>query len=85
MKSSGKEEVTGANVLVAIFAERDSFAVRLLEEQGVTRLDVVSYISHGVSKIDDEQAERGEAAPRRPSARRRRGRRRTRSRRTPST
>ena len=39
VKSSGKEEVTGANVLIAMFAERDSFAVALIEEQGVSRLD----------------------------------------------
>ena len=72
MKSSGKEEVTGANIIVAMFAERDSFAVALLEEQGVTRLDVVSYISHGVSKLDEQTEPRGggaaetelEAAPR---------------------
>jgi ATP-dependent Clp protease ATP-binding subunit ClpA len=57
VKSSGKEEVTGANVIVAMFAERDSFAVALMEEQGMGRLDVVSYISHGVSKLGDEQAE----------------------------
>ncbi len=57
VKSSGKEEVTGANVLIAMFAERDSFAVALMEEQGVTRLDLVSYVSHGVSKIDEEEAE----------------------------
>jgi ATP-dependent Clp protease ATP-binding subunit ClpA len=54
VQSSGKEEVTGANILVAIFAERDSYAAQLLEEQGVTRLDVVAYISHGVSKLDEE-------------------------------
>jgi ATP-dependent Clp protease ATP-binding subunit ClpA len=57
VKSSGKEEVTGANIIVAMYAERDSFAVALLEEQGVTRLDLVSYISHGVSKLSDEQAD----------------------------
>jgi ATP-dependent Clp protease ATP-binding subunit ClpA len=55
VRSSGKEEVTGANVLIAIYSERDSYAVALLEEQGVTRLDVVSYVSHGVSKIDEDQ------------------------------
>jgi ATP-dependent Clp protease ATP-binding subunit ClpA len=54
VRSSGKEEVTGANVLIAIFAERDSFAAALFEEQGVTRLDVVSYVSHGVSKADQQ-------------------------------
>jgi ATP-dependent Clp protease ATP-binding subunit ClpA len=57
VKSSGKEEVTGANVLIAMFSERDSFAAALMEEQGVTRLDVVSYVSHGVSKLDEEQLE----------------------------
>ncbi len=63
VKSSGKEEVTGANIIIAMYAERDSFAVALLEEQGVTRLDLVSYISHGVSKLSDEQADgRGGAA-----------------------
>ncbi len=63
VKSSGKDEVTGANIIVAMYAEHDSFAVTLLEEQGVSRLDVVSYISHGVSKIGDEQADaRGGAA-----------------------
>ncbi|HEX4448716.1 MAG TPA: AAA family ATPase, partial [Polyangiaceae bacterium] len=57
VKSSGKEEVTGANVIIAIFAERDSFAVQLLEEQGVSRLDVVSYVSHGMSKMGDDAGE----------------------------
>src|ERR1700722_1988065 len=53
VQSSGKEEVTGANVLVAIFAERDSFAVGMLETQGVTRLDVVAYVAHGISKAEE--------------------------------
>src|SRR5580658_10433270 len=57
VKSSGKEEVTGANVLVALFAERDSYAVALMEEQGVSRLDLVAFISHGVSKLDEDQLE----------------------------
>jgi ATP-dependent Clp protease ATP-binding subunit ClpA len=57
VKSSGKQEVTGANVIVAMFAEHDSFAIQLLEEQGVTRLDVISYISHGVSKLNEETTE----------------------------
>ncbi|MFN7780164.1 MAG: ATP-dependent Clp protease ATP-binding subunit ClpA [Betaproteobacteria bacterium] len=48
--SNGKKEVTGANVLVAIFGEKDSHAVYYLHQQGVTRLDVVNYISHGISK-----------------------------------
>src|ERR1700677_1482537 len=57
VKSSGKEEVTGANIIVAIFAERDSYAVEAMREQGVTRLDVVSYISHGTSKLDEDAAD----------------------------
>jgi ATP-dependent Clp protease ATP-binding subunit ClpA len=58
VQSSGKDQVTGANVLVAIFAERDSPAVSLLEKSGVTRLDVVAYISHGISKSEDAEPER---------------------------
>ncbi|GAB2705521.1 ATP-dependent Clp protease ATP-binding subunit ClpA [Aliiglaciecola sp. 3_MG-2023] len=54
VQSSGKEEVTGANVLVAIFSEQESQAVYILKKTDVTRLDVVNYISHGVSKNDDE-------------------------------
>ena len=54
VQSSGKKEVTGANVLVAIFGEQDSHTVYLLNKQNVTRLDVVNYISHGISKIPDE-------------------------------
>jgi ATP-dependent Clp protease ATP-binding subunit ClpA len=53
--SNGKKEVTGANVLVAIFGEKDSHAVYYLHQQGVTRLDVVNFISHGVRK--DNQSE----------------------------
>lgn len=48
--SNGKKEVTGANVLVAIFGEKDSHAVYFLQQQGVTRLDVVNFISHGIRK-----------------------------------
>src|SRR5581483_5966068 len=51
VQSSGKEEVTGANVLVAIFGEKDSHAVYFLHQKGVTRLDVVNFISHGISKV----------------------------------
>jgi len=54
VQSSGKKEVTGANVLVAIFGERESQAVFFLEKQNVSRLDVVNYISHGISKIEEE-------------------------------
>ena len=50
--SNGKKEVTGANVLVAIFSEKDSHAVYYLHQQGVTRLDVVNYLSHGIRKAD---------------------------------
>ncbi|MCU7853874.1 MAG: ATP-dependent Clp protease ATP-binding subunit ClpA [Candidatus Thiodiazotropha sp. (ex Monitilora ramsayi)] len=53
VQSSGKNEVTGANVLVAIFNEQDSQAVFFLGQQKVSRLDVVNYISHGISKLED--------------------------------
>ncbi len=55
VQSSGKKEVTGANVLVAIFGERESQAVYFLNRQNVTRLDVVNYISHGISKVHDNE------------------------------
>lgn len=54
VQSSGKKEVTGANVLVAIFGERESQAVFYLDRQNVARLDVVNYISHGISKVDND-------------------------------
>ena len=60
--SNGKKEVTGANVLVAIFGEKDSHAVYYLHQQGVTRLDVVNFISHGVRKdqqVDAQKASEG--------------------------
>src|SRR5881397_159581 len=56
VQSAGKDEILGKNVLVAIFREPDSHAAYLLQQQGITRLDVVSYISHGVSKIGEEPA-----------------------------
>lgn len=59
VQSSGKKEVTGANVLVAIFGEKDSHAVFFLHQQGVTRLDVVNFISHGVSKVADTAKPQG--------------------------
>jgi ATP-dependent Clp protease ATP-binding subunit ClpA len=72
VQSSGKKEVTGANILVAIFSEQDSQAVYLLNKQDITRLDVVNYISHGISKVREEaepaakpgvpEGEEGEAA-----------------------
>lgn len=55
VQSSGKKEVTGANVLVAIFGEKDSHAVYFLHQQGITRLDVVNYIAHGISKSANSQ------------------------------
>ena len=61
VQSAGKDEVLGANVLVAIFSEKDSYANYLLNRYDVTRLDVVNYISHGVSKLDGDAA--GEADP----------------------
>jgi len=54
VQSSGKKEVNGANVLVAIFGERDSQAAYFLDKQGITRLDVVNYISHGNSKNEED-------------------------------
>ncbi|MFO7579293.1 MAG: ATP-dependent Clp protease ATP-binding subunit ClpA [Nitrosomonas halophila] len=51
VQSSGKKEVTGANVLVAIFGEKDSHAAYFLQQKGVTRLDIVNYISHKISKV----------------------------------
>ncbi len=72
VQSSGREEVTGANVLVAIFAERESHAAFFLQEQEMTRYDAVNYISHGIAKqpglstekpvrgLEDEAADRGE-------------------------
>jgi ATP-dependent Clp protease ATP-binding subunit ClpA len=66
VQSSGRKEVTGANVLVAIFSEQESQAVYLLKSQGVSRIDVVNFISHGISKIegaseDNEETDLGEA------------------------
>jgi ATP-dependent Clp protease ATP-binding subunit ClpA len=60
--SNGKKEVTGANVLVAIFGEKDSHAVYYLHQQGVTRLDVVNFISHGITKAPQEGDKAAKAA-----------------------
>lgn len=80
VQSSGREEVTGANVLVAIFAERESHAAYFLEQQDMTRLDAVNFISHGITKsgvseertvrgVDSEDpGEGGEGSPRKSSA-----------------
>jgi ATP-dependent Clp protease ATP-binding subunit ClpA len=74
-QSAEKREIDGANLLVAIFQEQDSYAMYLLEKQGITRLDVINYISHGISKISEneetfssegeDRADEGEARPRR--------------------
>src|SRR6201995_585370 len=75
VQSSGREEVTGANVLVAIFAERESHAAYFLQEQEMTRYDAVNYISHGIAKrpglaesrpargVDEEAESRGSEEP----------------------
>src|SRR5512145_1639160 len=60
VQSSGKKEVTGANVLVAIFGEKDSHAVYFLQQQGIARLDVVNYISHGITKTPQAQGKDAE-------------------------
>lgn len=60
VQSSGREEVTGANVLVALFSERESHAVYYLQEQDMTRFDAVNYISHGIAKVP------GQADPAKP-------------------
>ena len=62
VQSSGKKEVTGANVLVAIFGERESQAVYLLNQQNIARLDVVNCISHGISKVSDDDEPVDEAS-----------------------
>lgn len=54
VQSSGKKEVSGANVLVAIFSEQESQAVYLLKQQNVARIDIVNYISHGISKVSGQ-------------------------------
>ncbi|MBN9308641.1 MAG: ATP-dependent Clp protease ATP-binding subunit ClpA [Devosia sp.] len=65
VQSSGKEEVTGANVLVAIFAERESHAAYFLEQQDMTRLDAVNFISHGITKSgpSEDRRVRGAESP----------------------
>ena len=79
VQSSGRDEVTGANVLVALFSERESYAVYFLQQQDMSRLDAVTYISHGVGK--------GESAPERvhPKAPRRKARKRAQRRNLPSS
>lgn len=77
VQSSGKKEVNGANILVAIFSEQESQAVYFLQQQDISRLDIVNYISHGISKISNDedsaetaghQSESVEAAPKQKTA-----------------
>ena len=63
VQSSGKKEVTGANVLVALYGEKDSHAVYFLHQTGVTRLDVVNFISHGISKVPHATPAKPDAEP----------------------
>jgi len=65
VQSSGRKEVTGGNVLVAIFSEQESQAVYFLDQQEISRLDVVNYISHGISKVpsDDQREDNSRPAP----------------------
>jgi ATP-dependent Clp protease ATP-binding subunit ClpA len=58
VQSSGREEMTGANLLVALFSERESHAVYFLQSQDMTRLDAVSYISHGIAKVPEHNENR---------------------------
>ena len=62
VQSAGKDEVLGANVLVAIFSEKDSYANYLLNRHDITRLDVINYISHGISKVEGEAATEADAS-----------------------
>ena len=71
VQSSGKDTVTGANVLVALFSERDSYAVYFLQQQDMSRLDAVSFISHGIGKggkrIEDRSPKGSEDVPQQPA------------------
>ncbi len=66
---TGKKPVTGANVLVAIFGEKDSHAVYYLQQQGVTRLDVVNFLSHGITKQPQEESAAAQKRAARPTGR----------------
>jgi ATP-dependent Clp protease ATP-binding subunit ClpA len=61
VQASDKKEVTGANLFVALFSEQDSHAVYLLNKQDISRLDVVNYLAHGISKVDQDNAASDEA------------------------
>ncbi len=70
MQSSGKKEVTGgANVLVAIFSEQESQAVYVLKKQNIARIDVVNFVSHGISRYREQKTRRAPITP--PRTRRR--------------
>ena len=56
VQSSGRESVTGANMIVAMFSEKESHAIYFLHQQKMTRLDAVQYISHGISKIEEVES-----------------------------
>lgn len=68
VQSSGRQEVTGANVLVALFSEQESQAVYFLKQQRIARIDVVNYISHGISKMEGEGEGEEGAAPKQEQA-----------------
>ena len=61
VQSSGKTEVNGANVLVAIYSEQESHAAYVLQQQGIERIDVVNYISHGISRVGEQETQESEA------------------------
>jgi ATP-dependent Clp protease ATP-binding subunit ClpA len=61
VQSSGKSEVNGANVLVAIYSEQESHAAYVLQQQGIERIDVVNYISHGISKVGEQEGQESES------------------------
>ena len=63
VQASDKKEVTGANLFVALFSEQDSHAVYLLNKQDVSRLDVVNFLAHGISKIDNDDVQSSESKP----------------------
>jgi len=58
VRSAGKDRIKGENILVSMFSERDSFAVYIMQEQNVSRFDIISYISHGVAKLGDGSEDR---------------------------
>ncbi|GGB90841.1 ATP-dependent Clp protease ATP-binding subunit ClpA [Marinobacterium zhoushanense] len=61
VQSSGKSEVSGANVLVAIYSEQESHAAYVLQQQGIERIDVVNYISHGISRVGEQEGQESES------------------------